>query len=106
MVTVAALVFASGLVGDGVLSVVVVLVPPDIDVTSVVVTFKNLVVGGIVVVETKGMVALNPFSLERSGAAREEEMGRRKRASIMIFSWRTLSVGILLLFFLAPLALS
>ena len=65
------------------------LIPSDVDVTSVVVTFKNLVVvvvGGGVVVETAGIVALNPFvfSLERSGAAKEEERGRRNRASIII----------------------
>ena len=58
------------------------LIPSDVDVTSVVVTFKNLVV----VVKSAGIVALNPFvfSLERSGAAKEEERGRRNRASIII----------------------
>ena len=56
-------------------------------VTSVVVSFENLVVvGGDVVVETPGIVSLNPFvfSLERSGAAKEEERGRRNRASIIV----------------------
>jgi hypothetical protein len=56
-------------------------------VTSVVVSLKNLgVVGGDVVVETPGTVSLNPFvfSLERSGAAKEEERGRRTKASIIV----------------------
>ena len=63
-----------------------VLIPPNVDVTSVVVMFKNCVVGGGVVVETPGVVALNPFllSLARSGAAKEEERGRRSRVSIII----------------------
>ena len=58
------------------------LTPPVVDVTSVVVTFKNLVVGDVVVVET----ASNPFvfSLGRSGAAKEDERGRRNKASINI----------------------
>ena len=60
-----------------------VLIPPNVDVTSVVVMFN---VGGGVVVETPGVVALNPFvfSLARSGAAKEEERGRRSRVSIII----------------------
>ena len=64
-----------------------VLIPPVVDVTSVVVSFKNLVVvGADVVVETQGIVSLNPlvFSLARSGAAREEERGRRNKASIIV----------------------
>ena len=64
-----------------------VFIPPVVDVTSVVVTFKNLVVGGAdVVVETPGTVSLNPFvfSLGRSGAAREEERGRRNKASFIV----------------------
>ena len=61
------------------LSVVVVLILPVIDVTSVVVSFKSLVVGGGVIVES---VALNPFSLERSGAAKER--GMRNKAIIII----------------------
>ena len=63
-----------------------VLIHPVVDVTSVVVTFKNLVVGADVVVETPGIVELNPFvfSLERSGAEKEEERGRRNRASVII----------------------
>ena len=58
-----------------------VLIPPDVDVTSVVVSFKSLVVGG--------GVALNPFVfwLERSGAAKEEERGRRSRASFIILQF-------------------
>ena len=66
-----------------------VLIPPDVDVTSVVVSFKSLVVGGGVVVETPGVVALNPFVfwLERSGAAKEEERGRRSRASFIILQF-------------------
>ena len=41
----------SGFVVEGRFSAVVVLIPPDVDVASVVVTFKNLVVviGGVVV---------------------------------------------------------
>ena len=64
-----------------------VLIPPDVDVASVVVTFKNLVVviGGVVV-ENPGVVALFVFSLARSGAAKEEERGRRNKASIFIAS--------------------
>ena len=64
-----------------------VLIPPVVDATSVVVTFKNLgVVGADVVVETPGIVSLNPFvfSLARSGAAKEEERGRRNKASIIV----------------------
>ena len=76
----------SGFVVEGRLSVVVVLIPPDVDVASVVVTFKNLVVVGGVVVENPGVVALFVFSLARSGAAKEEERGRRNRASIVIAS--------------------
>ena len=62
-----------------------VLIPPDVDVASVVVTFKNLVVviGGVVV-ENPGVVALFVFSLARSGAEKEEERGRRNRASVII----------------------
>ena len=73
-----------------------VLIHPDVDVTSVVVTFKNCVVGGGVVVESPGVVALNPFvfSLARSGAAKEEERGRRSRVSIII----VLSFGLFLYF--------
>ena len=58
-----------------------VLIPPLVDVTSVVV-----VVGGGDVVESPGIVLLNPFvfSLARSGAAKEEERGRRNRASVII----------------------
>ena len=64
------------------------LIPSDVDVTSVVVTFKNLVVvvvGGGVVVETAGIVALNPFvfSLERSGKAKEEEIERKNKANFI-----------------------
>ena len=64
-----------------------VLIHPVVDATSVVVKFKNLVVvGADVVVETPGIVSLNPFvfSLARSGAAREEERGRRNRASFIV----------------------
>ena len=72
---------------EGIFSVVVVLSPPDVDVTSsVVVSFKTLVVvNGGAAVEIP-VVALNPFvfSLERSGAANEEEMGRKIRASFIL----------------------
>ena len=63
-----------------------VLIHPVVDVTSVVVTFKNLVVGADVVVETPGIVELNPFvfSLARSGAEKEEERGRRNKASVIV----------------------
>ena len=64
-----------------------VMIPPVVVVTSAVVSFENLgVVGGDVVVETPGIVSLNPFVflLERSGAAKEEERGRRNRASVII----------------------
>ena len=63
-----------------------VLIHSVVDVTSVVVTFKNLVVGADVVVETPGIVSLNPFvlSLARNGAAKEEERGRRHKASFII----------------------
>ena len=75
---------------EGIFFAVLVLSPPDVDVTSsVVVSFKTLVVvGGGVAVEIPGVVALNPFvfSLERSGAAKEEERGRRNRASIIIIA--------------------
>ena len=62
-----------------------VLIPPDVDVASVVVTLNNLVVviGGVVV-GNPGVVALFVFSLARSGAAKEEDRGRRNRASIFI----------------------
>ena len=63
-----------------------VLIPPVVDVTSVVVTSKNLVVvGGRIVVETPGIVALNPFvfSLERSGKAKEEEIERKNKANFI-----------------------
>ena len=66
-----------------------VLIPFVVDITSVVDTSKNLVVvGGRIVVETPGIVALNPFvfSLARSGAAKEEERGRRHKASFIIFA--------------------
>jgi len=65
----------------------VVLIPPDVDDASVVVTLNNLVVviGGVVV-ENPGVVALFLFSWSRSGAANEEERGRRNRASIVIAS--------------------
>ena len=81
-------VFRVDVVGvEGIFSVVVVLSPPDVDVTSsVVVSFKTLVVvNGGAAVEIP-VVALNPFvfSLERSGAANEEEMGRRIRASFIL----------------------
>ena len=58
-----------------------VFIPPLVDVTSVVV-----VVGGGDVVESPGIVSLNPFvfSLARSGAAKEEERGRRNKASFII----------------------
>jgi len=58
----------------------VVLIPPGVDVT-----LNNLVVviGGVVV-ENPGVVALFVLSLARSGAAKEEERGRRNRASIVI----------------------
>ena len=61
-----------------------VFIPPDVDVASVVVTLNNLVVvvGGVV--ENPGVVALFVLSLARSGAAKEEERGRRNRASIII----------------------
>ena len=83
VVVVPALVFVLQFVVEGVFSVVVVLIPPVVDVTSVVVMFKNLVVGADVVVETPGFVELNRFvfSLERSGAAKEEERVRRQKKS-------------------------
>ena len=87
VVVVPALVFVLQFVVEGVFSVVVVLIPPVVDVTSVVVSFKKLVVvGADAVVETPGIVSLNPFvfSLARSGAAKEEERGRRNRASIIV----------------------
>ena len=59
-------------------------------ITSVVVTLKYLVVGGGVVVETSGVVALNlfVFSLGKKGKAKEEERGRKNKASIVIaFLW-------------------
>ena len=61
------------------------LIPQDVDVASVVVTFKNLVVVVGVVVETPGVVALNPFvfSLERSGKAKEEEIERKNKANFI-----------------------
>ena len=64
-----------------------VLIHPVVDATSVVVTFKNLVVGADVVVETPRIVELNPFvfSLARSGAEKEEERGRRHKTSFIIF---------------------
>ena len=64
-----------------------VLIPLVVEITSVVDTSKNLVVvGGTVVVETPGIVSLNSFvfSLARSGAAKEEERGRRHKASFII----------------------
>ena len=67
-----------------------VMIPPVVVVTSAVVSFENLgVVGGDVVVETPGIVSLNPFvfSLARSGAAKEEERGRRHKASINIVAF-------------------
>ena len=63
-----------------------VLIPSVVDVTSVVVTLKILVVVvGRFVVEAQGIVALNPFvfSLARSGAAKEEERWRRQKASFI-----------------------
>ena len=70
----------------GILSVAVVLIPPEDDDTSLVVMFKNIGVSGGVVVETPGIVALNAFVflLERSGWAKEEESEQWKS----FFLWK------------------
>ena len=67
--------FTPGVVATSVLSLI-----------SVVVTFKNVVVVGVVV-KTPGVVALRPFvsALGRRGAAKEEKMGKRRNKENILF---------------------